>query len=461
MNRINLLPTSIVILPLLLCFMVLSEFASAEDASTPWRNARNPEAIAALSGTEDALANAGWWGFDPEDSTEAIQSAINSGARKVVIPFVGQPWIVRPIQLRSNLDLILEPGVLLLAKRGEFKGGGDSLLSIVDAENVVIRGYGATLRMWKKDYQNPPYSKAEWRMGLRILGSKNILVEGLRIESSGGDGIYISGGKNLAWSEDVTIRHVVCDDHHRQGISIISAENLLIEDCILSNTAGTSPQAGIDFEPNAPHQRLKNCIVRNCIMENNAGDQILVYLKPLDNTTEDVSIRFENCIVREGTPNMPPEESDRSYGHAGIRIGACRDQGPRGSIVFEHCTSENTGRESVQLFDVSRDSVAIRFEECTWASPWRNPAPGHKGPKAAVLIYAYRPELVMNTGGIHFEECALIDDSPERPAVVFFDPKPTNGLFEVSGNIFYQGPGTPEMVLGDKQDNVTLAVLPG
>ncbi len=106
-------------------------------------------AIAEVAAGKRTTANAAWWGFSKDDSTAALQAAIDSGAKTVVVPYMGEAWIVRPIKLRGNLELLFEPGVLVLAKRGEFQGGGDSLFTAVDAENLTIRGYGATLRMWK------------------------------------------------------------------------------------------------------------------------------------------------------------------------------------------------------------------------------------------------------------------------------------------------------------------------
>ena len=107
---------------------------------------------------------------------------------------MGDPWIVRPLQLRSSQELLLEPGVLILAKKGEYRGGGDSLFTATGQSNLVIRGYGASLRMHKRDYQHPPYTKAEWRMGIALHGCRHVLIEGLRVESTGGDGFYVDGG---------------------------------------------------------------------------------------------------------------------------------------------------------------------------------------------------------------------------------------------------------------------------
>ena len=99
-------------------------------------------------------------------------------------------------------------------------------------------------------------------------------VEDLRIEKTGGDGIYLGTAPDKIPNRNVLIRGVDCNANNRQGISVISAENLLIDSCQLRNTAGTAPQAGIDFEPNDPTDVLLNCVVRNCTASGNAGDRL-------------------------------------------------------------------------------------------------------------------------------------------------------------------------------------------
>ena len=89
----------------------------------------NPQAIEELLSGKQMVAHACWWGFDPEDATSSVQSAIDSGARKVILDKMPSPWIVMPIHLVSNQELHLEEGVILQAKRGEFQGKGDCLLT--------------------------------------------------------------------------------------------------------------------------------------------------------------------------------------------------------------------------------------------------------------------------------------------------------------------------------------------
>ena len=405
--------------------------------------------LAAGVASAQATVNAADYGFQAEDSTAALQAAIDSGAKTVVVPYLGGPWIIRPVKLRSNLELIFEPGVLVLAKKGEFQGPGDSLFTAMDATNLVIRGYGATLRMRKRDYQNPPYKKAEWRMGIAVRGCKNVLIEGVRVESSGGDGFYVDGGGTRRWSEDVVIRNAVAHDNHRQGISVISAVNLLLENCTFSATGGTAPEAGIDLEPDTADQRLVNCVIRNCVFEDNAGDGIQVHLGPMTRASAPVSIRFENCHSRLGKAGMTPADFTDvdQRGAAGMSVGAIKDDGPQGTIEFIHCTSENTGREAVRVYAKSSLNARVRFVNCSWKNPWVAAHRNSSGLRTPVLITQPRPVSTQRIGGIDFEDCRVYD-FVARPAVVFDEARSSLGVFDLRGQITAKGPGEAWMRAG-------------
>jgi hypothetical protein len=403
-----------------------------------------------LAGQRDD-ANAAWWGFDAADSTAALQAAIDSHAKRVLVPYVGAPWIVRPITLRSDQEIDFEPGVLILAKRGEFQGGGDSLLSAVGVSNLTLRGYGATLRMWKKDYQNPPYKKAEWRMGIALRGCRNVRVEGLRVESSGGDGFYVDGGAGREWSEDIIIRNCVAYDNHRQGISVISVVNLLVENCTFAATSGTAPEAGIDIEPDTPQQRLVNCVIRNCIFEDNHGHEIAIYLRQMKHTTEPISIRFENCLSRQ---------TDASIGGwSGMTVGAVGDDGPKGLIEFVDCVSENTGEEGTKVYDKSVDGALVRFVRCKWSNPWTSAHPEYAGPRVPVLIESRQPKLTSHFGGIEFKDC-YVYDNVRRPALQVEENGTEFGVREIHGLITVQNPTGVRMRLGHAPANADVQVAP-
>lgn len=254
----------------------------------------NKAAINAVKAGDVDVARASWWGFDADDSTDALQSAIDSGARTLIVDNLGKPWIVRPIKLASNQTIIFDDGVEILAKRGEFKGKRDSLFFASNKENISLIGYNATMRMHRSDYDGPDYEKAEWRMVLAFFGCSNIKVYGLTLAESGGDGIYLGTATKGVTNTNVHIKDVVCDKNYRQGISVITAENLLIENAVLSNTAGANPQAGIDLEPNHSNERLVDVVIRNCVSRGNKYGYV-VSVSRLTASSTPLSIRFENC----------------------------------------------------------------------------------------------------------------------------------------------------------------------
>ncbi len=65
---------------------------------------------------------------------------MRDASRAIIRPAPG-PWRVRPLELVSNLELILEPGTVLEAARGAYQGLHDSLLTAVDAP---ISSFAAT-----------------------------------------------------------------------------------------------------------------------------------------------------------------------------------------------------------------------------------------------------------------------------------------------------------------------------
>ncbi len=416
-------------------------------AEAPLPDAANPDAVRDVRAGRRSVANAAWWGFDRQDATACLQAAIDSGAATVVVPYVGADWIVTPIKLRSGLELVFEPGVVVLAKKGAFRGKGDSMFTAVDAADITVRGYGATLRMRKKDYQREPYDKAEWRMTLDFMGCRRVRVEGVRLESSGGDGIYLGATAKLGYCADVVIRDVVCDDHHRQGISVISAVNLLIENCVLSNTGGTPPQAGIDFEPNHAREKLVNCVMRRCVMAGNRGAGVLVYLKNLSRESDPVSLRVEDCYIRGGAD-------------VGIGVGAVKDDGPKGQIAFVNCTIENTAKGGIFVYDKSADGARVRFVDCRWRDVGLGDGgkPSRRG-GFPLLTTLLRPKLTRKHGGIDFVDCAVYDDR-DRPVLKAEDEGSGLGVHDLQGRIVVHSPHSPRLDLPNKSSEIGLKVVP-
>ena len=265
----------------------------------------NSQTALATTPPPAGYVDASTFGYNPADATSALQNAINTG-QNVFVPKETANWIITPITLsHSNQQILFESGSTLEAKPGAFRRANDCLFTVRDCSNVSMVGYGATLTMHQNDYSQPPYSEAEWRHGIQLLGVTNCTIEGLTIRDTGGDGVYVARSKNnslLKYSQGVAIKSVCIDNAYRNGISVISAKDLMIDNSVIVNTGGTSPQAGIDFEPNYSDEILENFTIRNSIFNANAGTGIEFVLG--NATTDGVAAAtgvIENVTVMSNT----------------------------------------------------------------------------------------------------------------------------------------------------------------
>lgn len=388
---------------------------------------------------EDAAAEkqvvASEFGYDVQDATDAMQKAIDSGAARVVVDRRETPWIVsKTIRLKGDQEVIFEDGVVVMAKAGAFLGGSDALFLAQGVANLTLRGK-ATLQMRKEDYWKPPYKKAEWRHALSLRGCTNVRILGLTLKESGGDGLYLGTGPGGATNKDVVIKDVVCDGNNRQGISVITAENLLIEDTVLQNTRGTPPAAGIDFEPNRPSERLVNCVMRNCVAQGNAYAAYDFYLRFMDETSVPVSIRIENCVSRN---NDGPS----------VALGMfTRDEGGclTGTVEFVGCRFEEDKGGGIVIQDNDAEGVRLLFKDCLL----RDVGLAEEKKQAAPILLTCTTPSSYGAGNIRFEDVTVIDPL-DRPVFDFGSISPTAGLEKVSGTLIRKsGDRTETLVLDD------------
>ena len=416
---------------------------------------KNPQAVAEILAGARKVANAAWWGFDEKDSTRFLQAAINSGAKKVVVSNMGRDWVITPIALASDQEIFFEPGVVVTAKKGQFHGTHDSLFKARDKENISIGGYGATLRMQKPDYMSKEYKKAQWRTGIYLDSCSNVNIYGLTIRDTGGDGVYL-GDAGRGYSDNVTIKDIIFDNNYRQGISVISVENLVIENCLFKDTSGTGPAAGIDLEPDGPKARLINVVIRNCIAENNQGPGFVVSVGKLDSKSKDVSILFENCYVKS---------SARMEGPAiprGLEVSGPKDDGPKAHIEFRNCHVENTQTYGALILDMSSANANIRFLNCTWKNVANGQLPEkwwqERTRNVPIMLWLRGKVWSTKPGGVQFIDCVVRDDQ-DRPFIIYWGQgEDAPALHEVKGNFTAKNPNGVRVDLGSDLSGVKLRI---
>ncbi len=337
--------------------------------------------------------NASSFGWNAEDSTEILQKAFDSGVRKLVIDKQAGDWIVRPLFItNSNIEIVLADGVTLRAKRGEFYNKNACLIRITGgAKNVTLRGEGqATLAMNKKDYLDPKqnYAFSEWRHTLSILRAENVVVKDLTILSSGGDGIYPNGPKN------VLLENLKVYDHNRQGMSPINATGLTVRRCEFNDTCGAPPQCGVDMEPNRETDRFIDVVYEDCVFNNNASHGIDMYFGHLTAKSKPVSITYRRCLSKgnrnKGMSFMSGNPANiLKSGHVG------------GFVRFEDCRFEGNKSTAADIINHTENGLDISFARCLFDA---------RGSKAESAISLYNGQLPKDFGGLKFEDCEILLD---------------------------------------------------
>ena len=208
------------------------------------------------------------------DDTAALQAAIDAlPATGGTVHVPGGTYMVdavRSLRLRSRMHLDLAPDARLMAiANGEKKS---FVLLANKVEDVEVSG-GQIVG----ERVGHSGSEGEWGHGIQVRGSSRVTLRDLHADNCWGDGIYVgSADQEAVPSEDVVISHVVCRGNRRQGLSICGARNVRVLDSEFSGTAGTSPQFGIDIEPNR-QGAVSDVRIENCVVSDNHGGGIQVF----------------------------------------------------------------------------------------------------------------------------------------------------------------------------------------
>lgn len=242
---------------------------------------------------KDVISSASFGLVGTSDDTAIFQNMLDfCEGKSLYIRNPGNVIHISQVVIPSNIDIFIEPGTVI-EDNGDIEGTLDKLFRIFRVINVRIVGYGATLQgLGSGNYTG------EQNHGLYIVGCQRVYVAGLTVSATGGDGFYVgsSGGTgDQLLTEDVAL--VDCDGqaNRRQGLTINSAKNCLIDRFGGDITDGTAPQAGIDIEPDSNEEFLINIVIRDSNTGGNSGSGITVGIRALAGAVDKtVSITIEN-----------------------------------------------------------------------------------------------------------------------------------------------------------------------
>jgi hypothetical protein len=212
------------------------------------------------------------------DATAAIRTCLNLGGN---IYFPDGTYLVdtqTELAVLSNTKLIFAPNAVITMKPTSL--GSYSIFALRNITNVSITG-GSLIG----DRLTHTGTTGQFGFAITIDNSSNITVDGTKVSNCWGDGIYVGGGTGVNGSANVKINYVTSDNNRRQGMSIINVNGIVVSNSSFTNTNGSSPQSGIDIEPNAGNL-VDNILLQNIYLNNNSGNGILCF------------VGYSNAVVR-------------------------------------------------------------------------------------------------------------------------------------------------------------------
>lgn len=332
--------------------------------------------------------------------TQALQAALDAaaGGRLLFPKQEGPYYLSHQLFIRSSTVIEFEAGAVIQAVDTlSVVAPYEKLFRLLDVRDVRIIGNGAVLRMNKDAYTTGEHANI-----FDISGSSNITIERVNANDSGGDGFYIGAYQSVqTYCSNIVMLDCCADNNRRQGLSVISVDGLLADNCRFTNTIGTAPQAGVDIEPNHPGDRLRNIRFVNCVAEGNKARGFMTMIKKLSPASEPVDIVFQGCVSR-----------NNAFGFATVygRDGAAA---AHGEVKYIDCVAEYEKWSGFLEWSSSADSVRTTYVRCTAYNCNANNGTGAGYSYAASFyVCSTASEVRTSIGNCSFTDCRSIDDRP-------------------------------------------------
>jgi parallel beta-helix repeat protein len=213
------------------------------------------------------------------DDTANIQNAINAlPATGGTVNIPAGTYLIdtlKSINLKSSMLLKLDSNAILKAKTNS----ADSSFVVLAMQLHDVEIAGGHI-IGERDTHIG--TTGEWGHGILIRGSVRVTIRDIETSKNWGDGICLGAFKQrpIQFDDDIVIYNVVARENRRQGLSIGNAINVKVYNTEFSYTNGTSPQFGIDIEPDnfkEGYHYAKNIEIVNCKIHHNQGGGIQAF----------------------------------------------------------------------------------------------------------------------------------------------------------------------------------------
>ncbi|WP_159016114.1 right-handed parallel beta-helix repeat-containing protein [Cognatiluteimonas profundi] len=255
------------------------------------------------------------------DDTAAFQAAINAlPAAGGTVNVPAGTYLIDPtrkINLRSYMLLNMDPNAILKAK----SNSAIRAYILFASKRTQVEIAGGQLMGDRDTHTYVSTSTSEWNHGIQIIGCTGVTIRDLWVGKCAGDGICTGGN-----TSDLVIANVVSTQNRRQGLSLTWCHDVQVHDSEFSYTKGTSPECGIDIEPDNTDPAY-NILIQNCRLNNNAKYGINIYKRASN-------INLDGCTIE-------------SNGSCGVVTLGCSQVTVQNSLV------QNNSATGVQFYSGS------------------------------------------------------------------------------------------------------------
>jgi hypothetical protein len=165
---------------------------------------------------------------------------------------------------------------------------------VVVCENVSnIRIYGLTIDGDKDNFA----PVTEQRHGFHLIGASDVHLIDVKAFDCKGDGLYTGRGASAGCS-DLVVERGIFDGNHRNAYSAVDISGGRFTDCQFINTDGTTPEDGIDIEPNVTDNAVTDLVFTRCELSGNSGDGVGLNRLSTGITPNVSGIKFVNCPIK-------------------------------------------------------------------------------------------------------------------------------------------------------------------
>lgn len=229
---------------------------------------------------------------DGTDETEIIQAIFNYAVREnktVLIP-EGYIFIVNGIKINNAANFSILGYGTLKHKDNSTK----PIIAISYCNNFSIMALNTDGNI--KGNCSAEGMVSQFLPSVRIFGCDNFIIQSLNDRNPAGDSLYLNDVNN------VTIGTIYAEadvPSGRNALTIIKANNVIIDRVVSLNIGAERMPGGIDFEPNYSTDHITDVVIKSALVRTANGDGVAV-TNQTGATVKNISINAE--IIKYGNP---------------------------------------------------------------------------------------------------------------------------------------------------------------